>query len=112
MSETVNRIAEPASGPNGWCGMSETIGDLERRMSAAAKALDFEEARRLRDRINLLRGGADPGDAVQADTSGLTRQKSGAMGIGTSQARPVRPEGWSPPRKPDPMTTGHSKSRR
>ena len=92
--------------------MSETIGDLERQMSAAATALDFEQARRLRDRINLLRGGADPNDAAQADTSGLTRQKSGAMGIGTSQARPVKPEGWRPPRKPDPMTSGHSKSRR
>lgn len=92
--------------------MSETIGDLEKRMTAAAQALDFEEARRLRDRINLLRGGAAADDAARADTTGLTRQKSGAMGIGTSQSKPVTPEGWRPPRKPDPMTSGRSRSRR
>lgn len=92
--------------------MSETIGDLERRMAAAADAMDFEEAKRLRDRINLLRGGASPEDAAQADTSGLTRQQAGAMGIGTSQAKPVMPEGWQPPRKPDPMTSGHRRKPR
>ncbi|RYG76060.1 MAG: excinuclease ABC subunit B, partial [Alphaproteobacteria bacterium] len=51
--------------------MTDTIEDLQRRMDAAASALDFEEARRIRDRINLMRGGASAGDAAQADTSGL-----------------------------------------
>lgn len=85
------------------------VENLERRMTAAADAMDFEEARRLRDQINLIRGGASPADAVQADTSSLTRQKSGAMGIGTSQPTPVKPEGWRPPPKPDMMTSRRSR---
>ena len=84
--------------------MSVEIEDLQRRMEAAAEALDFEEARRLRDQLNLLRGGASPAAAASADTSGLIRQRPGAMGLGTSQARPTPPPGWRPPRKPDPMT--------
>jgi hypothetical protein len=27
------------------------------------------------------------------------------MGLGTSEAVPLKPAGWKPPRKPDPMTT-------
>lgn len=92
--------------------MTSEIGNLERMMAAAAEAMDFEEARRLRDRINLLRGGAAPEEAEQADTAGLTRQKPGAMGIGTSQAKPVTPKDWRPPTKPDPMTSGHSRKKR
>jgi hypothetical protein len=91
--------------------MSATIADLEHRMAVAAEAMDFEEARRLRDRINLVRSGASAEDAARADTSGLTRQKAGAMGIGTSQPKPVRPPGWKPPPKPDPMTSGRSRRR-
>ena len=86
--------------------MSKTIEDLQREMAAAVEALDFEEAGRLRDRINLMRGGADAGEAAQADTSGLVRQKPGAMGLGTSRQRPVTPPGWKPPPKPDLMTSG------
>jgi hypothetical protein len=89
--------------------MDETIEALQRKMDAAAAALDFEEARRCRDRINLIRGGATPGEAEQADTSGLLRQQPGAMGLGTSQARVVPPAGWQPPAKPDPMTTGRNR---
>jgi hypothetical protein len=91
--------------------MDATIAELEQRMKAAAEAMDFEEARRLRDRINLVRSGASAEDAARADTSGLTRQKAGAMGIGTSQPKPVRPPGWKPPPKPDPMTSGRSRRR-
>lgn len=80
-----------------------TLEELRRQMEAAAERLDFEEARALRDRINLLRGGAED---VGVDTSGLIRQQPGAMGLGTSQSRPERPEGWVPPKKPDPMTKG------
>lgn len=80
-----------------------TMEELRRQMEAAAERLDFEEAKRLRDRINLLRGGAED---AGVDTSGLTRQRPGAMGLGTSQSRPERPAGWVPPKKPDPMTRG------
>lgn len=89
--------------------MTDTIEDLQRRMDAAANALDFEEARRIRDRINLMRGGASAAEAAQADTSGLVRQRPGAMGLGTSQQRPVPPSGWKPPPKPDLMTSGRKR---
>lgn len=92
--------------------MSTHIEALERQMRAAASAMDFEEARRLRDQINLLRGGANPEEAAAADTAGLMRQKAGAMGIGTSQPKPVKPSGWVTPKKPDPLTTGRSRGRR
>lgn len=90
-------------------GMTGTIEDLQRRMDAAASALDFEEARRIRDRINLMRGGASAGEAAQADTSGLVRQQPGAMGLGTSRQRPTPPPGWKPPSKPDLKTSGRKR---
>lgn len=90
--------------------MDAEIADFERRMIAAAEREDFEEARRLRDQINLLRGGATREEAVRADTSGLSRQKPGAMGIGTNKAKPVTPRSWKAPRKPDLMTFGSKKS--
>ena len=91
--------------------MSLEIDHLQRRMEAAAEALDFEEARRLRDQLNLLRGGATPAEAASADTSGLTRQQPGNMGLGTSQARPTPPPGWRRPKKPDPMTRATGRRR-
>jgi hypothetical protein len=84
---------------------------LQEQMEAAASALDFEEARRLRDRISLLRGGAEADDAAAADTAGLVRQQPGAMGLGSSQQRMTPPAGWTPPPKPDPMTRGRSRKR-
>ncbi|WP_231467541.1 UvrB/UvrC motif-containing protein [Novosphingobium sp. CECT 9465] len=92
--------------------MDAEIADLERRMLAAAKREDFEDARRLRDQINLLRGGATTEEAARADTSGLSRQIPGAMGIGTNKAKPVVPRGWKTPKKPDPMTSGRRPKRR
>lgn len=89
--------------------MTEDIHDLQQRMDGAAAALDFEEARRLRDRIALIRGGASGTAAVAADTHGLQRQKPGAMGLGTSQQRVTPPPGWTPPPKPDPMTRGRNR---
>lgn len=83
-----------------------TLAELRRQMEAAAERLDFEKAKRLRDRINLLRGGAED---AGVDTSGLTRQQPGAMGLGTSQSRPERPAGWVPPKKPDPRTKGRGR---
>jgi hypothetical protein len=92
--------------------MSDEIGEIRVRMEAAAAALEFEEARRLRDLLNLMRGGADRAEAEGADASGLTRQQPGRMGLGTSQQRVTPPPGWTPPRKPDPMTAGRSRRRR
>ena len=81
--------------------MTDTIETLRRKMEAAADALDFEEAKRLRDRINLMRGGATAAEAAAADASGLARQRPGAMGLGTSQQKMEPPPGWTPPPKPD-----------
>ncbi len=86
--------------------MSQNIDRLRERMEAAAADLDFEEARRLRDQINLVRGGADIGQAAAADTSGIARQTPGTMGLGSSRQHVVPPPGWVPPRKSDTMTKG------
>ena len=86
--------------------MTDTVETLHRKMEAAAAALDFEAAKRYRDRISLMRGGATFSQAEHADTSGLDRQRSGAMGLGTSQQRTAPPPNWQPPPKPDPMTAG------
>lgn len=86
-----------------------SIAELECQMDAAAAALDFEEARRLRDLIAIARQtGADPATIADA---GLTRQQPGAMGIGSSVAQPVQPEGWVKPKKPDPQTANTSRHR-
>ncbi len=89
----------------------DTLDRLQALMAAAAEALDFEEARRLRDRIALIRGGATIDQAEAADTAGLQRQKPGAMGLGTSQQKVTPPPGWTPPPRPDPMTRGRSRRR-
>ena len=96
-------------------GMEETIEKLQKEMEAAARALDFEEAKRCRDRISLMRGGATATDAAQADFARLERQQPGSMGLGTGQPRITPPQGWKPPPKPDPMTSGnglHGKKRK
>lgn len=92
--------------------MSDTVEILRKRMEAAAKALDFEEARRLRDQINLMRGGASAFEAEQADTSKLQRQQRGSMGLGTSQQRVQPPADWTPPPKPDLLTRKHGRRRK
>lgn len=86
--------------------MTKTITDLQRHMDDAAQSMDFEEARRLRDQINIMRGGGAREEAEQVDTSGLTRQQPGAMGIGTNRQRVTPSPGWKPPPKPDPMVRG------
>jgi hypothetical protein len=89
--------------------MADSIEVLQRKMEAAAASLDFEEAKRCRDRINLMRGGATASAAAEADTSSLVRQQPGAMGLGSSQAKVVPPPGWQPPPKPDMKTSGHKR---
>lgn len=90
----------------------DEIERLGRAMEQAAEQEDFELARRLRDRIALIRGGATAAEAAAADTDGIERQRPGAMGLGTSQQRITPPKGWEPPKKPDPMTKGTSRSKR
>jgi hypothetical protein len=80
-------------------------------MEAAAAALDFGEAKRLRDQINLIRGGASAADVAGIDTDGLIRQSPGRMGLGTSQQRMTPPPGWKPPPKPDLLTSNRSQRR-
>lgn len=91
--------------------MTDTIEDLQARMEAAAAALNFEEARQLRDRISLMRGGATADEAAKADLSGMTRQQPGAMGLGTSRQRIEPPPGWTPPTKPEFLTRRGNKRR-
>ena len=88
--------------------VTDTIETLQARMEAAVRALDFEEARRCRDMISLMRGGATAAEAERADLSGVERQQPGAMGVGTSRQRPTVPEGWKPPTKPNPTTARRS----
>lgn len=79
--------------------MATTRDTLEAQMQAAAAALDFELAARLRNELQALR------DADAAREAGdLYRQQPGGMGLGTSQQRLTPPDGWVRPRKPDPMT--------
>ena len=92
--------------------MTDSIQTLRERMEAAAASLDFEEARRLRDRISLMRGGASAEEAERADLSGVRRQRPGAMGLGTSQQQVKPPPGWKPPPRPDPLTRGRGSRRR
>jgi hypothetical protein len=95
--------------------MAETLDDLRRRMEAAAEAMDFEEAGRLRDQISLLRGRAEAQAGIAGelpDPSRLSRQQPGAMGLGTSDPAHVPPAGWTPPERPDPMTSGRKTAKR
>lgn len=92
--------------------MDDTIEALEAQMAQAAAGMDFETARRLRDRIVLMRGGASAADTADIDTHGIARQQPGSMGIGTSRQQVTPPAGWKPPRKPDPMTKGRGRGQR
>ena len=85
------------------------IEALRLAMEAAADCGDFETAANLRDRISLLRNAPAGERAVDFDPAGLVRQAPGVMGLGTSRQRTSAPPGWTPPRKPDPMTTGRSR---
>ncbi|QDZ06804.1 excinuclease ABC subunit B [Sphingomonas panacisoli] len=89
--------------------MSDLIAALMEEMAEAAAANDFERATDCRDRIALLRGGAEDNAIEDADLSGVRRPAPGAMGLGTSQPRIEPPIGWRPPPKPDPMTAGQKR---
>ena len=76
---------------------------LEKQMQAAAEAMDFEEATRLRNEMARIRGEA-PVQAGDPDTVTVSQPPPGAMGLGTQV--PVRqpPKGWVKPKKPDLLT--------
>jgi hypothetical protein len=92
--------------------MTDTIRSLQRKMEEAVEALDFEEAKRCRDRISLMRGGASGPEAEQADLRGIDRTQPGAMGLGSGRGRPSPSNDWQRPAKPDPMTTGRARRRK
>ena len=79
---------------------------LERQMREAAAAGQFELAAKLRDDLRAL---ADV-DAAR-DTGDLHRQQPGAMGLGTNRQAVEPPPGWTPPKRPDPMTANRSRPR-
>lgn len=72
---------------------------LAAEMQAAAAAGDYERAAKLRDALQ----------ALSIDPSEIHAQVPGAMGIGTQHPRPLPPEGWKRPKKPDPMTRGRKR---
>lgn len=88
----------------------EVLARLAAEMAAAAHAQDFEHAAVLRNEIAMRRQAAGS-NVADADFAGLKRQQPGAMGIGSERPRRDAPEGWKPPKKPDPMTTGRSRRR-
>ena len=73
---------------------------LQQQMAAAAAANDFETAARLRDAIAILRGQAVP----SADAPAVRQPPPGQMGLGTNIPVAAPRKGWTPPKKPDPMT--------
>ena len=81
----------------------ERLMVLEKQMQAAAEAMDFEEATRLRNEMARIRGEA-PVQAGDPDTVTVSQPPPGAMGLGTQV--PVRqpPKGWVKPKKPDLLT--------
>ena len=92
--------------------MTNDLKTLQERMDAAAAAMDFEEASRLRDQISLLRGAPQQEQQADIDTSRLKRQEPGTMGLGTSEQVMKPPPGWTPPPKPDLMTRGSRPAKR
>ncbi len=89
------------------------LDDLKEQLETAVAAQDFESAARLRDQIDGIRRSAHVRDVEGApQASYFQRQVPGRMGLGTDQPVPKTPEGWVPPRKPDPMTANHSKGGR
>ena len=88
----------------------DVLPRLAAEMAAAADAQDFERAAALRNEIAVRRQAAG-GTSADADFAGLERQQPGAMGIGSERPKRAVPEGWKPPKKPDPMTTERSRRR-
>lgn len=97
------------------------LSDLKIAMAEAAAAQNYEEAARLRNVIQVAKqaglAAAEQGfeaeaDDAPADFAGLSRQEPGKMGIGSQVPKRAPPEGWTAPKKPDPMTAGHRRGGR
>ena len=73
--------------------IQKKIEELTRQMADAAAAEDFEQAARLRNQIEDLKGRS------------FRKPPPGQMGLGTNIPVAAPPKRWRPPRKPDPMTT-------
>lgn len=87
--------------------MATTRETLEAQMRAAAEACDFERAARLRDELRAIRNADEA-----AERGEIFLPAPGAMGLGSSRQALTPPPGWSPPRRPDPMTSGRTRRRR
>tara|TARA_R110000868_G_scaffold15678_57_gene71479 strand:- start:1924 stop:2181 length:258 start_codon:yes stop_codon:yes gene_type:complete len=76
---------------------------LNKQMSDAAEAMDFETATALRNEIARIKGEA-PLQQGDPDSVTVGQPPPGSMGLGTQV--PVRqpPKGWVKPKKPDSMT--------
>ena len=89
------------------------IAQLEKRMRAAAEAMEFETAAALRNEIARLRGEpmatASEDDGAVVATVG--QPPPGAMGLGTHLPVAAPPKAWRKPKKPDPMTA-HTRTRK
>ncbi len=53
----------------------------------------------------------DDDTPIDPKASKLRRQEPGKMGLGASDQKMKPPPGWTPPKRPDPMTT-NTKPRR
>lgn len=89
------------------------LDELKEQLEEAVAAQDFETAAKLRVEIEGIQHSALVRDVdAPAQASYFQRQVPGKMGLGTDQPVPRRPEGWVPPKKPDPMTANHSRGGR
>ncbi|WP_454715060.1 UvrB/UvrC motif-containing protein [Caulobacter segnis] len=89
------------------------LDELKEQLAEAVAAQDFETAGKLRVEIEGIQHSAMVRDVEgQPQASYFHRQTPGKMGLGTDQPVPRRPEGWTPPKKPDPMTANHSRGGR
>lgn len=82
--------------------LERKIEALTREMGEAVAAEDFERAAQLRDEIAGLKGESAAGINV-------CKPPPGQMGLGTHIPTAKPPKGWTPPKKPDPLTAGHRK---
>ncbi len=76
------------------------IAELTTAMQAAVGREAYEEAARLRDAIAELKG--------QGPTAGAPEVRQpppGQMGLGTNVPVVAPPKGWTPPKKPDLLTS-------
>ena len=78
------------------------IAVLSAEMAEAVAREDFEAAARLRDDIAALKGESQGGISV-----GKPPRECGCQGPSVPVAAPK--SGWTPPKKPDPMTARHRK---